>query len=377
VARKLAVRIGHGQEAVAVGGRSGVVEWTNSAWERITGWAVERTVSKPISRLLDEIGIERDVVDYISSSFLAGRRSSVELPVCAPDGRQLWIHLEVDPCRDAEGEITDFVAVATDITDRRLAEQALERHMLRQGFDPVAELRRDLDPAPVTDALRGVASEAIRAARALQSLAERLDRGRFSTDRAGAVADELRETIAPLLARFEGEPIAQRPVHVPELVAARCRRLVPQLSQQTTIDLAIASDTPKALGDKAVLADVIDDLMQASARALAGTWGTLSVTVGRTEPGQALVSEVYHASYFGTLTDEAPRVFIELHDTAPNVPPKDLVRIAAPLLPSPPEGRAFTLLRSRLRTEEMGGELHVSAAPGCGTRLLLLLPLAT
>jgi PAS domain S-box-containing protein len=379
VARKLAVRIGHGQEAVAVGSRSGVIEWTNSAWQRITGWAVEQRVSKPIARLLEEIGIEREMFEYIQSHYLAGRRSTVELPLDTPDGRSLWIQLEVEPYRDSTGEITDFVAVATDITDRRLAEQALERHLLRQRVDPVAEARSERDPdksGGEIDELRGLAAQAIKTARDLVELADRPLPREMSTAEAKLLVADLRARVAPLLDRVEGGRPAQQPVHVPELVAECCRVLAPRLPEKVMIDLALSSSTPKALADGDALADVLGELLQHSARSLEQTWGTISVTAGVSEPGHALDSEVYHASFFGTLSHERPRVFIEVHDTAANVTPNELARIAGTLLPAPPSGRAFTLLRSRIRLEEMGAELHVSGAPGCGTRLLILLPLA-
>ncbi|MBW2233632.1 MAG: PAS domain S-box protein [Deltaproteobacteria bacterium] len=377
VARKLAVRAGHGPEAIVVGSRSGVIEWANSAWESITGWALEESVSKPISRLLAEIGIERDVLDFFQSHYLAGRRASVELPLETPDGRSLWIHLEVEPYRDETGEVTDFIAAATDITDRRLAEQALDRHLERERVQPLMDARFAGEVPAAAAELRLLASEAIHAARDLQVLADRLEGERsLHSDSVLTLAQMLRECISPLLERAEGAPLPLRAIHVPELVAKCCRELAPRLSKQSSIDLVLSSKVPRAVSNAESLTDVLVDLMSESARAMAGSWGTLSVTAGTTEPGCALISEVYHASFFGTLSDTAPRVFIEIHDTAVNITPDEITRIAGQLLPALPKGRAFTLLRLRLRLEEIGAEMHVSGAPGCGTRVLVLLPVA-
>ncbi|MBW2383900.1 MAG: PAS domain-containing protein [Deltaproteobacteria bacterium] len=353
------MRAGHGPEAIVVGSRSGVIEWANSAWESITGWALEESVSKPISRLLAEIGIERDVLDFFQSHYLAGRRASVELPLETPDGRSLWIHLEVEPYRDETGEV------------------ALDRHLERERVQPLMDARFAGEVPAAAAELRLLASEAIHAARDLQVLADRLEGERsLHSDSVLTLAQMLRECISPLLERAEGAPLPLRAIHVPELVAKCCRELAPRLSKQSSIDLVLSSKVPRAVSNAESLTDVLVDLMSESARAMAGSWGTLSVTAGTTEPGCALISEVYHASFFGTLSDTAPRVFIEIHDTAVNITPDEITRIAGQLLPALPKGRAFTLLRLRLRLEEIGAEMHVSGAPGCGTRVLVLLPVA-
>ena len=43
--------------------------------------------------------------------------------------------------------------------------------------------------------------------------------------------------------------------------------------------------------------------------------------------------------------------------------------------PDAPEGSALGLLSMRERAREIGGELHIHAAPGAGTRLALSVPL--
>ncbi len=122
VAEKLSRFAADSDTALALGNRAGVVEWANAAWTRITGYALERAVSKPVAAILGEAGVEKDVVDFVQQHFLEGRRCQLELPLERPDGRKIWLHLEVHALRDELGEVSDFVAIGRDVTSRKLSE---------------------------------------------------------------------------------------------------------------------------------------------------------------------------------------------------------------------------------------------------------------
>ena len=101
-------------DAVLVGTVAGVVEWTDGAWTQLTGFPLVETVQKPITHFLERAGLERELVEFVAHHFLEGRDCTVALPFDTFDGRHVQVTLEVEPWRDARGEITRFVAVARE-----------------------------------------------------------------------------------------------------------------------------------------------------------------------------------------------------------------------------------------------------------------------
>lgn len=401
IAQKLAVRASHADEAVAVGNRAGVIEWANGAWTKITGWPLDELVDKPVTRLLNEIGVDHNVLDFVQSRYLAGLRSVVELPIETPEGRSLWIHLEVEPYRDQSGDVSDFVAVVRDITDQREAERALERHfdsatgLLADPSDALGRLAADAGisaraessreasfsghPQEAVVQLSLAAIEASRAfvpiTRRIAELGAELENGP-STQRheLAELARRAQGLAACLQERAERAPATPCSLDASELVASCCRAVCRELGPRAQIDMQLIEAPPLVTAPASCLADIVTDLLRLSESALDGGWGTISVTTGVTCPEKPLVSEVYHRSFLGTLDESAPRIFIELHDTAQALTPHEVERLRRGLLPAPVAGRVLGLLGARSLVESIGGELDISSVLGCGTRLLILLP---
>ena len=99
-----------------------MIEWANDAWTRVTGYPLDESISKPVTGFLSEVDIDAGVVDFVAGCFARGRVCELELPLAPPNRKELWIHLRVEPLFDATGEVSDFIASATDITDRKQSE---------------------------------------------------------------------------------------------------------------------------------------------------------------------------------------------------------------------------------------------------------------
>lgn len=119
VARKLARGADGNENAVVVGTRAGVIEWANDAWTRVTGYALDESISKPVLSFLRNVDVGPGIVDFVADCFRHGKVCEVEIPLTTPRGESLWIRLRVEPLRDSNGEVSDFIAVATDISERK------------------------------------------------------------------------------------------------------------------------------------------------------------------------------------------------------------------------------------------------------------------
>jgi len=403
VARKLAVRAQSSDEAVAVGNRSGLIEWANASWNRITGYAVDQVVGKPVVQLLDEVGIDPTVVEFIHLNFLACKRSVVELPIEAPDGRSLWIHLEVDPVRDEFDDVSDFVAVATNITDLRVAEIALDRHLEREPIHEVeiGEVGTLAEIAGATEVgeaqpRHGDRSAAARDALLLDAIGmgrellhlldpdlldpDLEDKGDTSTRSndppINPAAERLRSCVEHFMERVDRADVNPCPAEIAEELENRLAPVCEDLRQSIAIDADLSAPLPLAHCDVALVCDATIEWVEAAARHHFSRWGTVSLTTGVTRPGHPLASSVYHTSYAATLDHDLERVYIEVHDDGHAVGREEMACLEADPLAPPPAGRAFNLLRTRALIEAGGGEFHIHSSVGCGTRILILLPVS-
>ena len=126
VARKLARGADGNENAIVVGNRAGVIEWANDAWTRVTGYALDESISKPVLSFLRNVDVGPGIVDFVADCFRQGKICEVEVPLTTPKGEFLWIQLRVEPLRDAGGEVSDFIAIATDISERKRVQASSE-----------------------------------------------------------------------------------------------------------------------------------------------------------------------------------------------------------------------------------------------------------
>lgn len=111
-----------GDYAVALGSRAGIVEWADAAWLQVTGYDLGRFLHKPVGRLLDHVKLEPSIVEFVAGCVNAQRSCEVDVPLTTPTGAGIWVHLRVEPVLDPAGEVSDFIAVANNITEAKHAE---------------------------------------------------------------------------------------------------------------------------------------------------------------------------------------------------------------------------------------------------------------
>ena len=76
---------------------------------------------------------EHPLLDEWFEAHRRGERCKGDLRVVRPDGTIRWVSVSSSPLLDDDGELTGMLAMASDITERRAAEE--EAHMARQHFE--------------------------------------------------------------------------------------------------------------------------------------------------------------------------------------------------------------------------------------------------
>jgi PAS domain S-box-containing protein len=119
--------------------------YANKGFERLTGYAIADVMGKNC-RFLQGAGTDADVVAEIRSAVAEGRECTVEILNYRQDGTPFWNRLSITPVKDAEGKVTNFIGIQSDITKRKNAEDALVK-TTKQLELANRRMKNDLDEA--------------------------------------------------------------------------------------------------------------------------------------------------------------------------------------------------------------------------------------
>ena len=124
-ARTLALIAARTDNAVVLTDAAGRVVWVNAGFTRLTGYTLEEMAGRTPGSVLQGRGTDPATVRHIHEQLRRGEGFSVEIQNYGKDGRCYWLAIEVQPIRDESGGLTNFMAIESDITGRRSAQQRL------------------------------------------------------------------------------------------------------------------------------------------------------------------------------------------------------------------------------------------------------------
>ncbi len=106
--------------------RTGRMLYVSPGYERIWGLSCESLYADPKSYLGAVLPEDRPVLKLVDELTAAGKVSDLEYRIISPDGQTRWIRENSYPVFNAAGELERVVGTARDITDRKLADLALD-----------------------------------------------------------------------------------------------------------------------------------------------------------------------------------------------------------------------------------------------------------
>ena len=113
------------------------IKWVNAPFESLTGYRIADILGKKPGEFLQGPDTDRDTIATMHEAIVARRSFDVEILNYHKSGRQFWQQLKVDPVFDDRGNLTSFVAVQSDITERKNFESRLWRNA---NFDALTGL---------------------------------------------------------------------------------------------------------------------------------------------------------------------------------------------------------------------------------------------
>lgn len=100
------------------------ISYVNQAFVEATGYTAEEVMGKT-PRILQGEKTDRTQLSKIRAAMREGRSIQLELMNYRKDGSECWVDLNIVPIADASGNLTHFVTLQRDITDRKWSEKAL------------------------------------------------------------------------------------------------------------------------------------------------------------------------------------------------------------------------------------------------------------
>ena len=99
-------------------------------------------------RFLQGPGTDPETIQRLRRALDEGTACSVDIRNYRKDGTPFWNRLSITPVRDADGELTHYVGVQSDITARKQAEEDLARanRRMTQSLEAAAAIQRSLLP---------------------------------------------------------------------------------------------------------------------------------------------------------------------------------------------------------------------------------------
>jgi PAS domain S-box-containing protein len=122
---KLSLVASKTDNAVVITNNRDLVEWVNDGFVRLTGYTLDEVQGKNLGNILQGPGTDLEAVERISELLKSTESFSEEILNYRKDGRPYWVSINISPILNDKGEVARFIAIQTDITERKLKQEEL------------------------------------------------------------------------------------------------------------------------------------------------------------------------------------------------------------------------------------------------------------
>jgi len=124
--RKLSIAVEQSPDAICITDPDGTIEYINPRTIQLTGFSTEELINQN-TRIFSSGEKTKAEYAHMWQIIKSGKIWSGELHNKKKNGELYWESTTISPILNSAGEITHFLAIKEDITDRKLAEMALNK----------------------------------------------------------------------------------------------------------------------------------------------------------------------------------------------------------------------------------------------------------
>ncbi len=122
--RKLSQATENSPASVIVTDKNGTIEYVNPTFSEVTGYSVDEAIGQN-PRILKSGNLPEQYYQELWDTILSGRVWRGEFKNKKKNGEEFWESASISPIMDEDGEITHFVAVNKDTTERKRMEREI------------------------------------------------------------------------------------------------------------------------------------------------------------------------------------------------------------------------------------------------------------
>jgi PAS domain S-box-containing protein len=130
--------------AIIITDRQGRIEWANPAFSTLTGYSMDEAVGKKPGDLLKSGAHDQPFYQQMWDSIVSGETWTGEMLNRKKDGSLYSEEMTITPVKTDSGEITHFIAIKQDISERKRRERELETLATVSGALRNASTRADM-----------------------------------------------------------------------------------------------------------------------------------------------------------------------------------------------------------------------------------------
>ncbi|MBI5258925.1 MAG: PAS domain S-box protein [Burkholderiales bacterium] len=134
--RRLEMVVRNTTNMVVITNRRREIVWVNAAYTRVTGWSLEEVRGRNPRSFLHGPRTNLSAATRLGAMLRRGESVvDFEMLNYKKSGELYWVSLNIEPIVGEGGEVTEYIAIQSDITERKRAEQAAARvrHRLQQA----------------------------------------------------------------------------------------------------------------------------------------------------------------------------------------------------------------------------------------------------
>ncbi len=354
---KLALVASETDNAVVRTDAGGLIEWVNAGFTRLTGYTLEEVRGRKPGSFLQGPKTDPETVKTIREHVATAEAVETEIVNYSKDGKDYWVSVRIQPLRDADGTLTGFFSINSDIS-KRVREEKLQRRSQRlESIGTLAGgVAHDLNNAlaPILMLCDIFRSQYPKESRLIDAVESSAKRG------AGMVRHLL--TFAK---GTEGTRMLLSPSHLIEEMGGLMTSTFPK-SIHMVINQNV--DLPMIVGDPTQIHQVLLNLC-VNARDAMPDGGTLTLSAQSVE---------VDATYASTVNDaKAGRhLMLRVEDSGTGIPAEVLERIFDPFFSTkgPEKGTGLGLSTVMGIVKGHGGFMQVYSHPGAGSTFTVFIP---